>query len=291
MVKDLAVMHEKGRWYVYASERWEPSKTEDRKAVWSPDLVAWQGVESTRGEEFNSPDITRQSDGTYVMTHQRTVANGLAMVDRIVISTARSLDGPWSQAREIGEELFPGQRLIDGAIASTQQGLFLIAKRGDRSLVPQIAEMFHSPSGDVQGPWQHLGSADIGWTENFQFISIDGTWHLLATTIPVHRPALFKMTGDQTSPSAWLRWTKVGDLEVPAEQWNSPSEGPDTNPGFGFERANSAYLVDERGTDGFFYLFYAGSTELATHDGRGLARIGVARSRDLRTWFAAGEAE
>ncbi len=286
MVKDLAVVRETGRWFLYASERWEPSEPDDRHAVSSTDLEHWEPVAATQDQVFNSPDITRANDGTWRMTHQRTIGAGASAVDRIVVSTAQSLAGPWSDAREILGDAFSGQRLIDGAVAETPQGLFLVAKRGDRSLVPQLSEVFHSPSGSIDGPWKHLGTADVGWAENYQFLRIDGTWHLLVTTIPIHHPTLFKMVGDPKAAASWLHWRKVAQLAVPAENWNSPSDGPDSSPGFTHEAANSAYLVDERANDGYFYLFYAGSTELSTHDGRGLAHIGVARSRDLRAWAA-----
>lgn len=288
MVKDVAVVASAGRWYLYGSERWEPPEREDRNAVSSADLADWTPLPETRTEVFNSPDITRQPDGTWLMTHQRTVGTGDQAVDRIVASTASSLAGPWSAPREVLVGQFPGQRLIDGAVAHTPDGLYLIAKRGDRDLVPQVAEVFRSPSGSAGGPWEHLGVADVGWTENFQLILIDGAWHLLLTAVPIHTPVLFAMIGDPHDPSSWLRWRRVGELDVPSETWNSPPDNGDPRPGFTFERANSAYLADRRGVDGFFYLFYAGSTEVTSHDGRGLAHVGVARSRDLRTWTVPG---
>ena len=288
MVKDLSVVANQGRWHLYGSERWEPPERDDRHAVSSADLADWTPLPETRTEVFNSPDITRQPDGTWLMTHQRTVGSGIQAVDRIVVSTASSLAGPWSKAQEILIGQFPGQRLIDGALAHTSGGLFLIAKRGDRNLVPQVAEVFRSPSGSVGGPWEHLGAADVGWTENYQLIEIDGAWHLLLTAIPIHTPTLFAMIGNPHDPSSWLHWRKLGDLDVPAETWNSAPGTADVSPGVAFERANSAYLVDHREADGYFYLFYAGSTELTSHDGRGLAHVGVARSGDLREWTVPG---
>lgn len=288
MVKDIAVAFDRASWYSYGSERWEPSETDDRHAVVSTDLAHWTPLRATQHVVFNSPDLTRQADGTWLMTHQRTFGTGTRAVDRIVISAARSLAGPWSAPREILRGLFPGERLIDGAVAHTSDGLYLVAKRGDRTLIPQIAEVFHSPSGNMNGPWEHLGAADVGWTENFQLLQIDGGWHLLVTSIPIHMPVVVAMVGDPKQPSSWLHWRKVRQLDIPAERWNSPATKADTNPGFGFERANSAYLYDARAHDGYFYLFYAGSTELTSHDGRGLAHVGVARSRDLKTWTVPG---
>jgi hypothetical protein len=289
MVKDIAVVVDDGVWYLYGSEKWEPNETDDRHAVASRDLVDWTAVGATQDEVFDSPDVTRGRDGRWVITHQRAFGNGDAATHRIVASTATSIVGPWSAPRQVATDVFPGARLIDGAIAHTDTGLYLVAKRGDRTQVPQFAEMLRSPSGSLDGPWVHLGTADVGWTENFQFLQIDGTWHMLVTTIPVHVPVLYALAGDPEVPSSWLHWRMVRELNVPEEAWNSAGE-PEASPGFTHERANSAYLVDARTTDGHFYLFYAGSTELTTHDGRGLAHIGVARSRDLITWSVPGAA-
>jgi hypothetical protein len=47
---------------------------------------------------------------------------------------------------------------------------------------------------------------------------------------------------------------------------------------------HAAFLTDAREQDEFFYLLYAGSTETRTFSGRGDARLGLARNRDLVTW-------
>ena len=110
---------------------------------------------------------------------------------------------------------------------------------------------------------------------------IDGRPHLLATTLPVlHRPVLHHLDGAETDPEAWRTWTVVRELELPEQAWN-------TGVGLGYERANAAYLVDERARDGAFYLLYAGSTEVKSHEGRGQAKLGLARSRDLVGWEVA----
>ena len=51
---------------------------------------------------------------------------------------------------------------------------------------------------------------------------------------------------------------------MPVEAWNSRPGGIS---GWDFEQTNCAYLSDARGSDGHFYLLYAGSTELDTFDG------------------------
>jgi hypothetical protein len=102
---------------------------------------------------------------------------------------------------------------------------------------------------------------------------------VLVTEIPIHRPKLYRLAGDPNDPESWRHWTLVRQLDVPAEAWN----GGET-PGITHETANAAYLCDARRLDGYWYLLYAGSTELATFEGRGHAKIGVARSKDLERW-------
>jgi len=55
------------------------------------------------------------------------------------------------------------------------------------------------------------------------------------------------------------------------------------------ERANAAFLLDHRERDGYFYLLYAGSSDLTSFEGRGHAKLGLARSIDLQTWDVAPE--
>ena len=57
------------------------------------------------------------------------------------------------------------------------------------------------------------------------------------------------------------------------------------------EVASAAYLCDARALDGHLYLLYAGSTEVSAlrGRGRGLARLGVARTPDLDHWQARTE--
>ncbi len=164
-------------------------------------------------------------------------------------------------------------------LAHTEHGLFLFFKRGLHTSIVQHVEVARSVSGSLDGPWQLLGEPDLGLTENFQFLVIDGVWHVLATTIPIHVPALFRLVGDPANPSSWLHWQKVATFDVPQEAWNRGETA-----GIDHETANSAYLCDARRADGYWYLFYAGSEELTSFEGRGHAKIGIARSRDLRSW-------
>jgi hypothetical protein len=280
MTKDQAVRVVDGRWYLLASERWEPTGPEGKRApaVVSDDLTAWAPATDAEGELWGSPDITRDETGEYVLTMQvRDPVN--ADISRIHYTTGPSPAGPWAEPKPLVPGMFPDERTIDAALARTEWGTFVMFKRGLHDAVVQPAAIAYSPSGSLDGPWTYLGEPDVGWTENFQFLVIDGVWHVLLTTIPIHVPTLFRLAGDPADPQSWLQWEQVASFEVPQEDWNRG-----TTPGIDHETANSAYLCDARAADGYWYLFYAGSTELTTHEGRGHAKIGVARSRDLQTW-------
>lgn len=88
---------------------------------------------------------------------------------------------------------------------------------------------------------------------------------------------LYRLDGDENDPDSFRRWTIVRELAIEEQRWN-------TGRPLLYERANAAFLTDAREQDGFFYLLYAGSTETRTFSGRGHARLGLARSRDLVTW-------
>jgi hypothetical protein len=277
MTKDQTIRLVDGAWHLFFSENLGAAPESTRTGHWvGTDLDEWSAAPPAG--QWDSPDLTRATDGSYVLAHQLPdPAN--AELRKIFASTATDLAGPWSEPARLVPGLFEGERIIDAALAHTSRGLFLIFKRGLHQSTEQHDELAWSPSGSLDGPWEYLGEPDLPWSENFQFLPIDGKWHVLVTTIPVHRPALYRLVGDPSDPQAWLRWKRVRVFDVPEEAWNRGR-----TPGITHETANSAYLCDARRLDGYWYLFYAGSTELQTFDGRGHAKIGVARSKDLERW-------
>jgi len=277
MAKDQAVRWSDGQWHIWYSNRTAGDAEGRIVHAVSDDWLEWDTV-APAIEDAGSPDVTRLADGRFVMSHQAPAAPGVHRPVYRAAASAAELAA--ADARPLFADLFPGERLIDIAFAHADAGVFAMFKRGAREAVVQVPTLVHSPSGSLEGPWMHVGDPDVGLFENYQFLTIDGAWHLLGTRIPVHAPELYRLDGDASDPQAWLRWTPLGALDVPEEEWN----GGGTIAGIDYERANSAYLCDARAVDGYFYLFYAGSTELATHAGRGHAKIGVARSADLVTW-------
>jgi hypothetical protein len=277
MVKDQAIRLVKGRFHLFYSERTEAGAGQGGTGhAVSRDLATWK--EAPAVQHWGSPDITRAADGRYLITYQQQLPSN-PEVSKLHFVAAKNVGGAWSAPVRLIPGIFEEERTIDGALAHTRDGLFLLFKRGAHTAVEQHDGLAWSPSGSPDGPWSYVGETDLPWSENFQFHSIDGTWHVLLTEIPIHRPALYRLAGDPADPESWRHWTLVRQFDVPQEEWNRGE-----TPGVTHETANSAYLCDARRLDGYWYLFYAGSTELTTFEGRGHAKIGVARSKDLERW-------
>ena len=272
--KDQGIRLVDGTWHLFYSDR-QPNGAALTSHSTSTDLTSWESEPLFPGA--GSPDITHAADGRYVITAQvRDAVND--EISRLHYFTASDPNGAWTPATRL-TGLFEDERTIDGAIAHTRFGLFVLFKRGLHDSTQQNVHLAWSPSGSLDGPWESLGEPDLPWSENFQFLVIGGVWHVLVTTIPVHHPTLFRLVGNPANEKSWLHWKKVRQLEVPQESWNKGR-----TPGITHETANSAYLCDARRLDGYWYLLYAGSTELETFDGRGHAKIGIARSKDLVHW-------
>jgi hypothetical protein len=218
-------------------------------------------------------------DGRWVMTYNSHTRDVGTALNKLYYRVSDDLE-TWSEPRRFHIEGADADsdRLIDVAIAFPGSGAFLFFKREQQS---QVA---HSASGSLDGPWRLLGEMAPSHFENLQVLNVDGTWHLVGTKLPVvHTPTLLRLDGDVNDPMAWLTWTEVRPLVVKEQSWNT---GPNE---LEYERANAAYVIDDRPTDGFFYLLYAGSTEETTHMGRGHSALGLARSTDLKRWEVAPE--
>lgn len=288
-VRDIAIRWRNGAWHLFFTSvvgngpDWRvASANATDLSSWTDPLV-WPAQPGTQG--LASPDVTRRPDGTYVVTYQSDPGEASPPgQDKLYYRTSTDLSS-WSPPRRLMPSIHPApsDRLIDAALAWTAHGLFLGYKYGTPD-GHQHFEMAWSPSSSLAGPWRYLGRPNItvyGDTiENYQFLSIDGVWNLLATSNMFDRPWLFSLTGDPSDPQAWLQWSPGRELEVPAESWNRAPGVPGVN----FELANSAYLCDARRVDGHFYLLYVGANELQSYGGWGHTRLGIARSTDLTRW-------
>jgi hypothetical protein len=204
-------------------------------------------------------------------------------------STSRDLVD-WSAPVDFAASVLdPALRNIDGALAHHGGRFFLGWKSVQSFLVTRSA------GPELDGRWLEPLPVDArlrfgpssmshAWAENFQFLQLDGAWHMVATArapgLPLsrhvytgsHEPHLYLMDGSGEELADWTRWICKRRLEIPQEDWNRGMH------------ANSAFLADWREHDGHFYLFYAGSQDHERFGGRGHAKLGVARSRDLVRW-------
>ena len=271
-VKDQALQWSGGAWHMLYSDMTEtrvaPHVHFSVAVSSSPDLRHWTPPRVI-ADDAASPDLVRSPAGTFIVTYQ--TPQGLAFR-----TTSDASLRSWSPAHPLGRGL--AHRMIDAALAFTGHGVILAFKAGTTS---QHFEIAWAPS--VSGPFHLVGRPDIvlynDTVENYEFVTVDGGWHLVATSNTLDQPFLFTLgPGNPATPSTWLHWSDDQSLAVPTESFNSGSGISSVN----FEHANSAFLcVGPQGED---YLTYAGSTELTRFGGWGHARIGVARSSDLVHW-------
>jgi hypothetical protein len=280
-IKDAFMIRHEGRWFFGYSEIHDDPLRFRLGFAGSADLQTFD-----RGESIDQPEtgglastsVVRAPDGRFVMTYNSHTHDVGAASSKLYYRTSSDLRA-WSPPARIHVEGADADadRLIDGALAFAKSGAYLFFKRD------QTATVAHAKSGSIEGPWTLLGDVRPNMLENYQPIEIDGRWHMLATTIPLlHRPALHRLDGDEMDPQSFRTWTLVRELAIEEQSWNTGSP-------FTYERDNAAFLADDRASSGFFYLLYAGSTEIDTFGGRGHARLGLARSRDLVTWEPARE--
>jgi hypothetical protein len=274
-VKDQALQWSGGEWHMLFSElsaaRAAPHVHWNVAIAHSPDLRHWSAP-TVIATDAASPDVVRDPAGQFVVTYQ-TVPGQL----EYRISTSSRLTS-WTAAHPLAHGL--AGRMIDAALAFTGHGVILGFKAGTAAQ-HQHFEIAWAPA--LAKPFHLVGRPDVvvyGDTiENYEFLTVDGTWHLVATSNILDQPYLFSLgAGDPSVPTTWLHWSGGTQLMVPSEAFNSASGISSV----AFEHANSAFLCV--GPGGEDYLTYAASTELTAFGGWGHARIGIARSRDLATW-------
>ena len=271
-VKDQALQWSGGEWHVLFSDM---TATKARPHVHfsvavssSRDLRHWTSPQVI-AEDAASPDIVRSPSGTFIVTYQ--TPQGLAYRTSSTASL-RSWSAPHPLARGLAH------RMIDAALAFTGHGVILGFKAGTTN---QHFEIAWAPT--LSGVFHVVGQPDIvvynDTVENYEFVTLDGGWHLVATSNTLDQPFIFTLGhGDPAIVSTWLHWSAGQSLTVPSEGFDSASGISSVS----FEHANSAFLcVGPQGED---YLTFAGSTELTQFGGWGHARIGIARSTDLVHW-------
>jgi hypothetical protein len=284
MIKDQAVVYADGWFYVFASQRFEPETEEAYREKWS----IWRSRDLKSFEAFQepalhpgagSPDITRHGDVWHL-----TCQKALSESNRRQLHYATSADlVHWTPLQPLLPGVHPETSCIDAAVGWVNGYAYLGYKLG------QEFHVTRSQNRGIDGKWLPPQPASAGgaWAENYQFIQIDGTWRMIATArdpggdgsggyTGSHAPFIYRMEGDGDSLDHWAKWADMTLIEIPGEDWNTVMH------------ANSAYLCDWRAQDGYFYLFYAGSNDAVRFKERGHAKVGVARSKDLKSWALPG---
>jgi hypothetical protein len=273
-VKDQALQWSGGSWHMLFSAMTEtrsaPHVRFDVAVALSPDLRRWSAP-TIIANDAASPDVVRDPAGRFIVTYQ--TPGGLEY--RVSGNAAMS---SWSGPHPLAHGL--AGRMIDAALAFTGHGVILGFKAGTTSQ-RQHFEIAWAPS--LSGHFQLVGQPDIvvygDTVENYEFLTVEGVWHLVATSNLLDQPFIFTLgPGDPSAPATWLHWSAGRELMVPSEAFNTGSGVSSV----GFEHANSAYLCVGSGDED--YLTYAGSTELSRFGGWGHARIGIARSSNLVDW-------
>jgi hypothetical protein len=271
-VKDQALQWSGGSWHMLFSDmtatRSAPHVRFAVAEVQSKDLQHWS-TPKVIATDAASPDIVRDPAGHFVVTYQ--TPKGLEYQTAASASMAS-----WSPPAPLARGL--AGRMIDAALAFTGNGVILGFKAGTTT---QHFEIAWAPS--LSKPFRLIGRPDIvlynDTVENYEFLTVDSAWHLVATSNTLDQPFIFTLgAGDPSDPTTWLHWTGGTQLMVPTEAFNRGSGISSV----AYEHANSAFLCVGPGGEG--YLTYAGSTELTAFGGWGHARIGIARSSDLANW-------
>jgi hypothetical protein len=275
-VKDQALQWSGGAWHMLFSDMTQTDTAPHvRFAVAvasSTDLRRWSAPRII-ARDAASPDIVRDPAGQFVVTYQTTVGQ----LDYRT-STGASLRD-WSGPHPLGSGL--AARMIDAALAFTSHGVILGFKAGTTT---QHFEIAWAPS--LTGTFHLVGQPIIrlynDTVENYEFLTVDGTWHLVATSNTLDQPFIFTLgSGNPVRPTTWLHWSAGRMLVLPTQPFDSGNGISSVN----YEHANSAFLCV--GPGGEDYLTYAGSTELSAFGGWGHARIGIARSDNLTNWQVA----
>ena len=288
-LKDITVIYFQDYFYVFASVRVEPDAPKYNGTIFK--TKDFKIYEEFHSENTGGSSTIIKIENTFYMVFQKDIPSWHPKMRRLYYSTSTDLIN-WSAPTVMMPYVQPYMRHIDGALAY-EDGYFYLCYKGWQKLY-----VTRSKNKEIDGNWLKPFRAWPGgpfrWAENCQFIKIDGSWYMVATSRPPydalfehlagfirqilhpyvgsHAPYIYSMDGTGADFKDWTRWINKTFIDIPGEEWNQ------------LMIANSGYLCDWREHDGYYYLFYAGGNDWWQFEERGHLKIGVARSKDLMTW-------
>jgi len=293
-LKDMTVLYFHDYFYIFTSVRVQAGEPSYNGTIFR--TKDFQSYEEFHSENTGGSSTIISIQDKFYIVFQKSVPSWYEKMRRLYYSTSVDLLN-WTKPQELMQEIQPYMRHIDGSFAA-EDGYIYVGYKGWQTFY-----VTRSKTKELDGEWVQPVRAWPGglfqWAENFQFIKIDGTWHMIATARPLydtvfeyltgflrrilhpyvgsHAPFLYSMDGSGACFTDWTRWVNKTYLDVPMEAWNQ------------MMIANSAYLCDWRDYDGFFYLFYSGTNDWWSFEERGHGKIGVVRSKDLVNWDLPGQ--
>lgn len=282
-VKDACMIEKDGVFYLFFSAFYFDRGQERSHVVgvkttdfidYSPPLFIWDG---TKDDWIGlcSPDII-YADGKYVLTYN-SWGDKKDKPNQLFYAISNDLEC-WQAGLPLAANLTTGKRAIDAALAFYNGWWILMYKEGS----PGKARI--AASKQLDGGWEFIGEGFPTFhrlaehpaqvQENYQFLNIDGRWHLITTDYRPHQMFIYQMGSTGERLPDWLVWVEGRPLEMPQEAFNTD------------HIANAGVVVDWRSKDGYFYCLYAGRTEGFSHARRGDNKLGIAASTNLVHWFA-----
>jgi hypothetical protein len=294
-IKDAAMAYRDGTFYIFFSAFYPKENgaishvvevsTHDFKYFSQP-IMNFDGIEDG-WKGMCSPDV-QLLNGQYVMTFN-SWGDKPGKHDALFYMTSPDLVH-WSERRTLAPNLTEGSRAIDAAFAASDSGYYLIWKEGtEGKMRPRLAF-----AKSLKGPFAYVGNGlpsllwadghDItteppSYHENYEFLHTDEQWYLLSTDHGRKKGPLGPFLYKLEPGFGWLKWTGGHQLNTPLETFNT------------VDRDNAAAIYDWRQYDGYYYMIYAGVTERTSFARRGWNQLGIARSKDLIHWSAAGQDE
>ncbi len=292
--KDACMIHENGWFYVFFSAFFFDDgeirshiscvRTHDFIEFSDP-LFIWDGQDDG-WTGMCSPNISK-IDGKFILTYNSwgdTHPNG--MRNQGFYAESDDLMN-WDQHKPIARNLTGHASLIDVAVAK-HNGYYYVVWQDWKVGDDKVKQNRVARSRSLDGDFELIGDGyltflmqDGKWNgmkhENWEFLMIDGVWHVLSTDYSPHEPYLYRISGNPDDPMSWKTWVDGFAMHMPRENFNTK------------HWSNAGFLADWRDHDGYYYMLYAGSTQSKSHAGRGDNKLALSRSKDLKNWSPAGQ--